>query len=131
MGRPLIKPFPCKVCSKEFKPRAGRVNVYCSSKCYGESLKIPIKDRFWAKVSKGPHCWEWTANSIKAGYGTIKDNKRMLLAHRVSYELNIGPLELGKLVCHKCNNPKCVRPDHLYLGTQVDNMADRRKAGKY
>lgn len=101
--------------------------------------------RFWNKVNKdgpvhpvlGTNCWVWTgclAKSIPGRrllpYGKINVFGKCLCAHRVSYELNIGLIPRDSLVCHKCDNPSCVRPEHLFLGTQKDNVDDCVKKGR-
>lgn len=85
-----------------------------------------LATRFWNKVEITDllNCWRWTACTNQNGYGRINVNRKMLLAHRVSYELYYGPIPKGKLVCHHCDVPSCVRPDHLFIGTQQDNMND-------
>lgn len=82
--------------------------------------------RFWDKVNKdAPHgCWEWTAATlISGGYGAFRHRHVTLRAHRVSYYLANGELEEGKVIIHKCDNPKCVNPAHLGQGTQKENMS--------
>lgn len=97
------------------------------------AISMSEKDasRFWRKVKKGAgaECWEW--NSWKHnGYGRFSVNNRGRMAHRISYTLLVGIIPDGKLVCHHCDNPGCVRPDHLFVGTQTDNMRDARKKGR-
>lgn len=80
--------------------------------------------RFWAKVQKGDECWEWTSSLNNQGYGTIGIHWKHHLAHRVSFMVANGPFPKRLKVLHKCDNPKCVRPDHLFLGTMKDNTKD-------
>lgn len=114
---------------------------YCSRSCAnaGESQnRIPISDRFWPKVRKGSQddCWLWQGGTTKRGYGVIGgDGKgpRQLMASRVAWELTHGPIIDGLFVCHDCpdgDNPLCVNPAHLFLGTQQDNMDDKVKKGR-
>ncbi|WP_223643966.1 HNH endonuclease [Corallococcus sp. EGB] len=88
-----------------------------------------IAERFWEKVRKGEGCWEWTLAHLR-GYGVFTANGKHLRAHRVAWELTNGPIPEGVLVCHHCDNPGCVRPDHLFLGSNADNNADRDSKGR-
>jgi hypothetical protein len=84
-------------------------------------------ERFWSLVDKNaPNgCWNWTGSVWASGYGGAPHIGVVSAAHRVSWYLHNGKQPDGLMVCHKCNNKKCVNPDHLYLGTGSDNALDR------
>jgi hypothetical protein len=102
----------------------------------------PLADRFWEKVNKdgpvvrtelGP-CWLWTASAgITTGYGRINLGRTegVETAHRVSWLLSVGPIPDGKHVLHRCDVRRCVRPSHLFLGTNDDNVADMNAKGRH
>lgn len=87
---------------------------------------------FWAKVKKTEDgCWEWTGYRNPAGYGRLTLNRCPILCHRVSYVMHFGDFDDQMLVCHHCDNPACVRPEHLFLGTDKDNADDRDYKGRW
>lgn len=85
--------------------------------------------RFWGRVLKTESCWLWAATP-PTQYGSISLNGKTYMAHRLSYILANGPIDDGRLVCHKCDIPGCVRPDHLFLGTHADNSLDMVAKGR-
>lgn len=96
------------------------------------ALIVKNEERFWAKVAKLGvcSCWEWTGWRKETGYGRVRIDGRILYAHRVSWILANGPIPDDLRVLHRCDNPPCVNPDHLFLGTQGDNNADRDAKGR-
>lgn len=91
----------------------------------------PAPERFFRYVTKTPECWEWTGYRSPLGYGRFNlTGTKPVLAHRFAWELQHGPIPDGLVVCHHCDNPRCVRPDHLFLGTQRDNLLDMGRKGR-
>lgn len=120
----------CEQCGGELRGNQGR---FCSRPCWYEwkALRpVPLEVRFWKHVDKqGPdECWPWTGASSQYGYGHInsgpKPNRR-LIASRVSYEIANGPIPAGAHVLHSCDNPPCVNPAHLSIGSPRDNSDDK------
>ena len=130
----------CLTCGSEFHPTTQQISMgygkYCKASCQHESMrgmthpgrpKAPIDVLFWRHVLKSEACWIWNGHCV-GGYGTLArriDGKiKTLLAHRISWELHNGPIPEKLLVLHHCDNPPCVRPDHLFLGDDAANHAD-------
>jgi hypothetical protein len=98
----------------------------------------PVPDRFWEKVNKdgplcvrlGTKCWVWMGGTYLNGYGCIKIKRHMVSVHRLSWQLANGEIPEGMFVLHKCDNRPCVNPDHLFLGTQQDNVDDMITKGR-
>lgn len=131
------KPHSRTLCNKHYH----RFNLRGSTedRPVGWGRRRHLHERFWEKVNVNAPggCWEWTGSRTMAGrgYGTIGIGGRSTLAHRVSWEIKNGPIpdgpgHHGVCVLHRCDNPPCVRPDHLFLGTQKDNVEDMDTKGR-
>ena len=100
-----------------------------TSKGYNHNIKrgTPLHERYTVTENE---CWEWRGSVNKGGYGTTWKNGRCMLAHRYFYEAIVGCIPDGLFVLHRCDNRKCVNPDHLFLGTQQDNVSDMIAKGR-
>lgn len=95
-----------------------------------EMFSSAVVERFWKYVSKTDGCWEWTGAKDGRGYGGLKVNKKMVKAHRLSWTIHNGDISDDLFCCHHCDNPACVRPEHLFVGTHSDNMRDMSVKGR-
>lgn len=96
----------------------------------GNSLVISDVVYFWSKVDKSSNCWIWTASKTNGRYGQFYAQGKRCLTHRYSWLIHNGDIPKGLCVCHTCDNPPCVNPKHLWLGTNADNMRDKIKKGR-
>lgn len=133
-----------KVCSVAGCGGTHRARGYCTKhyaklRRYGDPTRVvkinggTLSERFMAHsaaIRKGEGCWEWVKEIGSFGYGVFSYAGVNRLAHRVSYELSIGEIPSGMIVRHKCDNPPCVRPGHLELGTLADNNRDAARRGR-
>lgn len=141
----------CEVCGESFTPKYRVTKKYwatrrfCSDACRFAAVVPPprdgsgkpLEDRFWEKVQRGSsnECWLWVGALNPDGYGILaggqdRPDVNLLRAHRVSWEINRGPIDSEQHVLHHCDNPPCVNPSHLFLGDQVANNADRDRKGR-
>lgn len=91
----------------------------------------PVDERFWRKVDKSGECWTWTGSRNHKGYGRLSTPDGVRLTHALSWELHFGAIPAGKWVLHRCDNPPCVNPDHLWVGTAKENTADMIAKGRH
>ncbi len=98
--------------------------------CIVGCVTMTDSERFWKSVERTEKCWNWTGFRDNNGYGQISINGNAISVHRFSWELHFFPIPKGLLVCHACDNPSCVNPNHLWLGTVTANNLDRARKGR-
>ena len=138
MPRPKCTPSPvvCTTCGETFYriPSVAKRRKFCSKKCFGlknlGTRQLPLEEKFWKSVKKTDACWLWQRTLNNGGYGMMRYGQATLFAHRLSYELHYGPIPEGLCTLHRCDVRNCIRPDHLFLGTQTDNNADKVAKGR-
>jgi hypothetical protein len=128
-GKHLLWSCRCQ-CGGRLTTRADLLTRGCAVSCGCRQSVLRRPRLFWDRVTKCDNgCWEWCGGT-KGPYGVCRVRGRPVRAHRVSYELHFGPVPSSLCVCHRCDNPICVRPDHLFLGTNLDNVADKVAKGR-
>lgn len=106
--------------------------VCCSKPCAQSWRNRDFESRFWSRAQRGApeSCWEWTGTKTTYGYGVVSHRNRNYRTHRFAWRLTHGAIPAGLQVLHRCDNPPCCNPHHLFIGTQVDNMADMERKGR-
>jgi len=127
----------CQCCGKLFRIAPCRIlrgeGKFCSVPCYTIYVSRPkkVSERFWSHVETEPACWLWSGAKDKNGYGKFwSQTTGHIRAHRMSWILEYGDIPKPLFVLHRCDNPACVRPSHLWLGTNRDNMEDMAIKGR-
>lgn len=137
MSKHNYTPNQCKYCHRKFLARNDTLKIgqgqFCSRHCSNLAQPRPNRiDRFWSKVKKTDNCWIWIGGRFNHGYGSFSSyHGKRIYAHRYSWQISQGPIPDKMFVCHKCDNPPCVRPDHLFLGTHDDNMLDAKIKNRF
>jgi hypothetical protein len=138
-------PCACLECGSAFAVSPSRVTdgrgKFCSKSCGGKAAariatanRPSLSERFWSHVDRrGPdECWRWTASVCPKGYARLRHEGRKRAAHQISWEIANGrPFPTGLFGCHKCDNPSCVNPAHIFPGTHGDNMRDASAKGRW
>lgn len=128
----------CIQCQKSFKIWPSDLNyikaIYCSNRCQHEWQNQPhrVLEKFLSliEINIETECWEWQGVKNELSYGIFCTNKLKIRAHRYAWELFRQPIPSGLFLCHHCDNPACINPDHMFVGTQADNVKDMEKKGR-
>lgn len=125
----------CHQCKQAFGVPTGDLKrgrgLFCNRTCSGLYRRRTPAEVFFSHVEKTPGCWIWIGSAVASGHGQVNlaDGERWL-AHRLSWVIHYGAIPDGLNVCHKCDNPPCANPAHLFLGTQADNVQDAIQKGR-
>ncbi len=92
---------------------------------------LPLMERLMKRVEKTAECWNWTGSKDQHGYGRMRVDGKPILVHRIVWKDLFGPINYKQFVCHKCDNPSCVNPAHLFVGDQQANMDDKMSKGRH
>ena len=125
-------------CEKEHASRGYCQTHYMRWRKHGDATKVSrvalrgksLDERFECQVIRKDGCWDWTGHKDSRGYCRIMVDGKIELAHRVSWQMTCGKIPENMVVCHRCDNPSCVNPEHLFLDTQWGNLADMRAKGR-
>lgn len=121
----------CWPCTKQARAERRLVDGPPKSLPRSEVLIPGVIDRFNRSVAKGDGCWNWTGEISTKGYGNFHLRYQRIAAHIVSYLIHVGDYDRSKHICHACDNRSCVRPDHLFVGTNKENMIDCIRKGRH
>lgn len=136
LKRDLVSPKACSFCGLNFhiraweKPNEFMKQTFCSRDCSSKSRALG-RDAILKRYVLSPSgCWEWSLYRDKKGYGRMSEHMGEVLTHRISYLHHVGPIPNGLHVLHRCDNPCCINPNHLFLGTNLDNSNDKIAKGR-